>query len=226
MGGLLDSLFPKHKNQSNDELIVECKTLLKRHQKKIDLIAKKADISKKNSKIAVKRGERARAQAYLTKYKLYMQQITKTQHVDMRLEDLKFSLEMGDDFEQAAGLIEDMGTALENIVQKIGPMKIDRLMAQIEMNQEKLGSAMEILGADPEIDYDFDLNAEYEALEEEVLAEEGGTLPETPKEDFHYIPESELEGEVSEDMETIETMSKEDLKKAIEEEKEALKKGI
>jgi len=223
MGGLLESLFPKYKSQSNDELLVECKVLLQRHQKKIDMLAKKADISKKNSKIAVKRGERARAQAYLTKYKLYMQQITKTQHVDMRLEDLKFSLEMGDDFEKAAGLIEDMGVALENIVKKIGPMKIDKLMAQIEMNQEKLGSAMEILGADPEIDYDFDLNAEYEQLEEEVLAEEGGTLPETPEDGLDYIPESEVEEEISEE---VETMSKEELKQAIEREKEELKKGI
>lgn len=223
MGGLLESLFPKYKSQSNDELLVECKVLLKRHQKKIDMLAKKADISKKNSKIAVKRGERARAQAYLTKYKLYMQQITKTQHVDMRLEDLKFSLEMGDDFEKAAGLIEDMGVALENIVKKIGPMKIDKLMAQIEMNQEKLGSAMEILGADPEIDYDFDLNAEYEQLEEEVLAEEGGTLPETPEDGLEYIPESEVEEEIAEE---VETMSKEELKQAIEREKEELKKGI
>ena len=223
MGGLLESLFPKYDSKSNDELIVECKTLLNRHQKKIDMLAKKADISKKNSKIAVKRGERARAQAYLTKHKLYMQQITKTQKVDMRLENLKFSLEMGDDFEKAANLIEDMGVALENIVERIGPMKIDKLMAQIEMNQEKLGSAMEILGADPELDYDFDLNAEYEALEEEVLAEEGGALPETPEDELDYIPESEIGEEVSEE---IETMSKDELKKAIEREKEELKKGI
>jgi hypothetical protein len=96
-------------------------------------------------------------------------------------------------------------------------------MAQIEMNQEKLGSAMEILGADPEIDYDFDLNAEYEQLEEEVLAEEGGTLPETPEDGLEYIPESEVEEEIAEE---VETMSKEELKQAIEREKEELKKGI
>ena len=209
--GLKKKLFPrKGKNTQKDRLITKSKM----HIRKLALInknySKRADISRKNAKIALKRGEKQRAKNYLIQYKQYQQKVDRSNNIRVKIERQIEAIEEGQIIQQTGDLMGGIRDELRDIAIQASPTKIAEIAEDSEAYVSEIEESAEILGGDLEIDLGIDVNDELNLLETEMLLETSGTMPEVPADDLEYLPEIDIESRDSE------VMSKEKLQDEIE----------
>ncbi|MFX1345463.1 MAG: Snf7 family protein [Promethearchaeota archaeon] len=206
--GLKKKLFPR-KGKEKDDLISKAKS----HIHRLNLInrnyAKRAEISRKNAKIALKRGEKDRAKNYLIQYKSYNAKVDRTNNIRGKIERQIQAIEEGQLISATGDIFSGIRDELEYIATKASPAKVAEIAEDSEAYVAEIEEAADILAGDPEIDLAIDVSEELNQLETEMLLDQGGVMPETPSDDLQYIPEYEVE-------EHEEVKSKEKLNKEIE----------
>ncbi len=212
--GLKKKLFPR-KGKEKDDLISKAKG----HIHRLNLInrnySKRAEISRKNAKIALKRGEKDRAKNYLIQYKSYNTKVDRTSNIRGKIERQIQAIEEGQLISATGDIFSGIRDELEYIATKASPAKVAEIAEDSEAYVAEIEEAADILAGDPEIDLAIDVTEELNQLETEMLLDQGGTMPETPSDDLQYIPEYEIE-------ELDEVKSKEKLNKEIEKLKKEL----
>lgn len=206
--GLKKKLFPR-KGKEKDDLVSKAKS----HIHRLNLInrnySKRAEISRKNAKIALKRGEKDRAKNYLIQYKSYNIKVDRTSNIRGKIERQIQAIEEGQLISATGDIFSGIRDELEYIATKASPAKVAEIAEDSEAYVAEIEEAADILAGDPEIDLAIDVTEELNQLETEMLLDQGGTMPETPSDDLQYIPEYEIE-------ELDEVKSKEKLNKEIE----------
>ncbi len=206
--GLKKKLFPR-KGKEKDDLVSKAKS----HIHRLNLInrnySKRAEISRKNAKIALKRGEKDRAKNYLIQYKSYNIKVDRTSNIRLKIERQIQAIEEGQLISATGEIFSGIRDELEYIATKASPAKVAEIAEDSEAYVAEIEEAADILAGDPEIDLAIDVTEELNQLETEMLLDQGGTMPETPSDELQYIPEYEIE-------ELEEVKSKEKLNKEIE----------
>jgi len=206
--GLKKKLFPR-KGKEKDDLVSKAKS----HIHRLNLInrnySKRAEISRKNAKIALKRGEKDRAKNYLIQYKSYNIKVDRTSNIRLKIERQIQAIEEGQLISATGDIFSGIRDELEYIATKASPAKVAEIAEDSEAYVAEIEEAADILAGDPEIDLAIDVTEELNQLETEMLLDQGGTMPETPSDELQYIPEYEIE-------ELEEVKSKEKLNKEIE----------
>jgi hypothetical protein len=213
--GLRDKLFPKSNKKSKDEIITKAKRHIKLLSMRQKNYQKKAEISRKNAKIAMKRGEKNRAKMYLVNYKQYQAKVDRTNNLRLKIESKIGALEEGELIGETGELMGGMRDHLKDTAQKVSPEKIAKISGETEYYEEQIREAGEILGEDPLMDAEYDVDAELEKLEAEVTLEGSGEMPEAPGGDLEYISES-----------TVDDVSEVDDKDKVKEEIKKLKEEL
>ena len=212
--GLKKKLFPR-KGKEKDDLVSKAKS----HIHRLNLInrnySKRAEISRKNAKIALKRGEKDRAKNYLIQYKSYNAKVDRTSNIRGKIERQIQAIEEGQLISATGDIFSGIRDELEYIATKASPAKVAEIAEDSEAYVAEIEEAADILAGDPEIDLGIDVTEELNQLETEMLLDQGGTMPETPSDDLQYIAEYEIE-------ELEEVKSKEKLNK----EREKLRKEL
>jgi hypothetical protein len=207
--GLKKKLFPR-KGKEKDDLVAKAKG----HIHKLNVMNKnftrRAEISRKNAKIALKRGEKGRAKSFLVQYKAYNTKVDRSNNIRLKIERQIQAIEEGMLISQTGDVMGGIRDELEFIATKASPTKVAEIAEDSEAYVSEIEEAAEILAGDPEIDLAIDVTDELNQLETEMLLDQGGTMPEIPSDDLQYIPEyDELEEE-------SEVKSKEKLKDEID----------
>jgi hypothetical protein len=189
---LKKKLFPR-KGKEKDDLISKAKS----HIQRLNLINKnysrRAEISRKNAKIALKRGEKDRAKNFLIQYKSYNAKVDRTNNIRAKIERQIGAIEEGQLISQTGDIFSGIRDELEYIATKASPAKVAEIAEDSEAYVAEIEEAADILAGDPEIDLAIDVTDELNQLETEMLLEQGGTMPEIPADDLQYIPEYEDE---------------------------------
>ena len=171
---------------------------------------KRAEISRKNAKIALKRGEKDRAKTYLVQYKAYQAKVDRSNNIRLKIERQIQAIEEGMLISQTGDVMGGIRDELEYIATKASPVKVAEIAEDSEAYVSEIEEAADILAGDPEIDLAIDVTDELNQLETEILLDQGGAMPEIPSDDLQYIPEfDELEEEA-------EVKSKDQLKDEID----------
>ncbi len=195
--GLKKKLFPR-KSKEKEDLVLKAKG----HIHKLNVMNKgynkRAEISRKNAKIALKRGEKDRAKSYLVQYKSYQAKVDRSNNIRLKIERQIQAIEEGMVISQTGDVMGGIRDELEYIATKASPTKVAEIAEDSEQYVAEIEEAADILGGDPEIDLAIDVTDELNQLETEMLLEQGGTMPETPADDLQYIPEYDLEEEEAE----------------------------
>ncbi|MFW9999910.1 MAG: Snf7 family protein [Candidatus Hodarchaeota archaeon] len=207
--GLKKKLFPR-KGKEKDDLVAKAKG----HIHKLNMMnknyTKRAEISRKNAKIALKRGEKDRAKNYLVQYKAYQAKVDRSNNIRLKIERQIQAIEEGMLISQTGDVMGGIRDELEYIATKASPTKVAEIAEDSEAYVAEIEEAADILAGDPEIDFAIDVTDELNQLETEMLLDQGGAMPEIPSDDLQYIPEfDELEEEA-------EVKSKDQLKDEIE----------
>ena len=192
---LKKKLFPR-KGKEKDELIIKAKS----HIRKIALANrtynKRAEIARKNAKIAIKRGERTRAKNYLIQHKQYQLKVDRANNIRSRIERQLEAVEEGKMISMTGDLMGGIRDELKGIATKVAPEKIAEIAEDSELYVSEIEESAEILAGDPEIDLAIDVTDELNQLETEMLLEQGGAMPEVPADDLQYLSEfDEMEEE-------------------------------
>ena len=207
--GLKKKLFPR-KSKEKDDLVAKAKG----HIHKLNMMnknySKRAEISRKNAKIALKRGEKDRAKTYLVQYKAYQTKVDRSNNIRLKIERQIQAIEEGMLISQTGDVMGGIRDELEYIATKASPTKVAEIAEDSEAYVAEIEEAADILAGDPEIDLAIDVTEELNQLETEMLLEQGGAMPEIPADDLKYIPEYDLEEEEAE------VKSKDQLKDEIE----------
>ena len=186
--GLKKKLFPR-KGKEKDDLISKAKG----HIHRLNVInrnySKRAEISRKNAKIALKRGEKGRAKNYLIQYKSYNAKVDRTSNIRAKIERQIQAIEEGQLISQTGDIFSGIRDELEYIATKASPAKVAEIAEDSEAYVAEIEEAADILAGDPEIDLAIDVTDELNQLETEMLLDQGGTMPVTPSDDLQYIPE-------------------------------------
>ncbi|MFX1478889.1 MAG: Snf7 family protein [Promethearchaeota archaeon] len=189
---LKKKLFPR-KGKEKDDLISKAKS----HIQRLNLINKnysrRAEISRKNAKIALKRGEKDRAKNFLIQYKSYNAKVDRTNNIRAKIERQIGAIEEGQLISQTGDIFSGIRDELEYIATKASPARVAEIAEDSEAYVAEIEEAADILAGDPEIDLAIDVTDELNQLETEMLLEQGGTMPEIPADDLQYIPEYEDE---------------------------------
>ena len=206
--GLKKKLFPR-KGKEKDDLVSKAKS----HIHRLNLInrnyTKRAEISRKNAKIALKRGEKDRAKNYLIQYKSYNAKVDRTNNIRAKIERQIQAIEEGQLISQTGDIFSGIRDELEYIATKASPARVAEIAEDSEAYVAEIEEAADILAGDPEIDLAIDVTDELNQLETEILLDQGGTMPEIPSDDLQYIPEYE-------ELEDTELKSKEKLQDEID----------
>ena len=186
--GLKKKLFPR-KSKEKINLVTKAKG----HIHKLNMMNKnynrRAEISRKNAKIALKRGEKGRAKSYLVQYKSYQAKVDRSNNIRLKIERQIQAIEEGTLISQTGDVMGGIRDELEYIATKASPTKVAEIAEDSEAYVSEIEEAAEILGGDPEIDLAIDVTDELNQLETEMLLDQGGTMPEIPSDDLQYIPE-------------------------------------
>jgi hypothetical protein len=208
--GLKKKLFPR-KGKEKDDLVAKAKG----HIHKLNMMNKnytrRADISRKNAKIALKRGEKDRAKNFLIQYKSYNAKVDRSNNIRSKIERQIQAIEEGQLISSTGDIFSGIRDELEYIATKASPAKVAEIAEDSEGYVAEIEEAADILAGDPEIDLAIDVTDELNQLETEMLLEQGGTMPTTPSDDLQYIPEYDEEFE-----EEIGVKSKEKLQDEID----------
>ena len=188
---LKKKLFPK-KGEEMDKTI----TTAKSHIQRLSLInrsySKKADISRKNAKIALKRGEKDRAKNYLIQYKQYSMKVDRANNMRLKIERQLDAIEEGKIILSTGNTMGAIRDELKDIAIKASPAKIAEISEEADAYVSEIEESAEIMGGDLEIDLGIDVTAELNQLETEMLLEQGGQMPDVPEGDLEYIPDEEI----------------------------------
>ncbi|MFX1455552.1 MAG: Snf7 family protein [Promethearchaeota archaeon] len=186
--GIKKKLFPR-KGKEKDDLVSKAKS----HIHRLNLINKnysrRAEISRKNAKIALKRGEKDRAKNYLIQYKSYTAKVDRTSNIRSKIERQIQAIEEGQLISQTGDIFSGIRDELEYIATKASPAIVAEIAEDSEAYVAEIEEAADILAGDPEIDLAIDVTEELNQLETEMLLDQGGSMPETPSDDLQYIPE-------------------------------------
>ncbi|MFX1256575.1 MAG: Snf7 family protein [Promethearchaeota archaeon] len=204
-------LFPRKGGKEQDKLI----TQVKRYTRQLGLRAKshqkRAEISRKNAKIALQRGEKERAKNYLIQYKNYQAKVDRSNNIRSKFDRQIEALEEGTEIAQSGDFLRKMRDELKSIAMKASPEKIAVVSEDTEMYVAEIEEAGDILAGDPEIDLGIDVTSELNQLETEMLLDASGAMPNVPSGDLpSYISEVDL------DLEDQELKSKAKLEEEIE----------
>ncbi len=188
---LKKKLFPK-KGEEMDKTI----TTAKSHIQRLSLInrsySKKANISRKNAKIALKRGEKDRAKNYLIQYKQYSMKVDRANNMRIKIERQLDAIEEGKLILSTGNTMGAIRDELKDIAIKAAPAKIAEISEEADAYVSEIEESAEIMGGDLEIDLGIDVTAELNQLETEMLLEQGGQMPDIPEGDLEYIPDEEI----------------------------------
>ena len=192
--GLKKKLFPRKSKEKND-LVAKAKA----HIHKLNLMnrnySKRAEISRKNAKIALKRGEKDRAKNYLIQYKSYNTKVDRSNNIRAKIERQIQAIEEGQLISSTGDIFGGIRDELEYIATKASPAKVAEIAEDSEAYVAEIEEAADILAGDPEIDLAIDVSDELNQLETEMLLEQGGAMPEVPSDELQYIPDYEIEEE-------------------------------
>ena len=159
---------------------------------------KRSEVSRKNAKIALQRGEKARAKNYLIQYKQYSAKIDRINNMRSKIERSLEAVEEGTFIAQTGGIMGGIRDELKDIVVKAAPERVAEIAEDTEQYVAEIEEAAEILAGDPEIDLGLDVTDELNQLETEMLLETSGAMPEVPGGELQYISEyEELDAEPS-----------------------------
>ena len=186
--GLKKKLFPR-KGKEKDDLVSKAKSHIHRMNVINRNFNKRAEISRKNAKIALKRGEKDRAKNFLIQYKSYNTKVDRTNNIRAKIERQIQAIEEGQLISQTGNLFSGIRDELEYIATKASPAKVAEIAEDSEAYVAEIEEAADILAGDPEIDLAIDVSEELDQLETEMLLDQGGTMPDTPSDDLQYIPE-------------------------------------
>ena len=171
-------------------------TTAKSHIQRLSLInrsySKKADISRKNAKIALKRGEKDRAKNYLIQYKQYSMKVDRANNMRLKIERQLDAIEEGKIILSTGNTMGAIRDELKDIAVKASPAKIAEISEEADAYVSEIEESAEIMGGDLEIDLGIDVTAELNQLETEMLLEQGGQMPDIPEGDLEYIPDEEI----------------------------------
>jgi len=175
-------------------------TTAKSHIQRLSLInrsySKKADISRKNAKIALKRGEKDRAKNFLIQYRQYSMKVDRANNMRIKIERQIDAIQEGKIILSTGNLMGGIRDELKEIAIKASPAKIAEISEEADAYVSEIEESAEIMGGDLEIDLGIDVTSELNQLETEMLLEQGGEMPSIPEGDLEYIIE---EGESLED---------------------------
>jgi len=211
MGKLGKKLFPR-KGGSQDKLV----TTVKRYTRQLGIRAKahqkRSEIARQNAKIALQRGEKARAKNYLIQYKNYQAKVDRATNIRAKFERQIEAIEEGSAIAQSGNFMAQMRDELKSIATKASPVKIAEVAEDSEMYVSEIEEAGDILAGDPEIDLGIDVTSELNQLETELLLDASGSMPMVPTggEMPQYISDLDL------DLEADEATSKAKLEAEIE----------
>ncbi|MFX0145794.1 MAG: Snf7 family protein, partial [Candidatus Hodarchaeota archaeon] len=166
--GLKKKLFPR-KSKEKDDLVAKAKG----HIHKLNMMNKnynkRAEISRKNAKIALKRGEKDRAKSYLVQYKAYQAKVDRSNNIRLKIERQIQAIEEGMLISQTGDVMGGIRDELEYIATKASPTKVAEIAEDSEAYVSEIEEAAEILAGDPEIDLAIDVTEELNQLETEML---------------------------------------------------------
>ncbi|MHA1457303.1 MAG: hypothetical protein ACTSR5_15215, partial [Promethearchaeota archaeon] len=86
--------------------------------------SKRSEIARKNAKIALKRGERARAKNYLIQFKQYQQKVDRANNIRAKIERSLEAVEEGKMISMTGDLMGGIRDELQVISTKVAPEKI------------------------------------------------------------------------------------------------------
>jgi len=192
---LKKKLFPR-KAKEKDELIIKAKSHIRKIALANNSFNKRAEIARKNAKIAIKRGERNRAKNYLIQHKQYQMKVDRGNNIRAKIERSLYAIEEGKMISTTGDLMGGIRDELQGIATKVAPEKIAEIAEDSELYVSEIEESAEILAGDPEIDLAIDVTDELNQLETEMLLEQGGQMPEVPVDDLQYLSEfDEMEEE-------------------------------
>lgn len=190
--GLKKKLFPR-KGKEKEELVVKAKAHIRKIALANKTYNKRAEIARKNAKIALKRGERTRAKNFLIQHKQYQMKVDRANNIRTKIERQIEAIEEGQMISMTGDLMGGIRDELETIATKASPTKIAEIAEDSEAYVSEIEESAEILAGDPEIDLAIDVTDELNQLETEMLLEQGGQMPEVPADDLQYISEFDFE---------------------------------
>ncbi|MBD3195569.1 MAG: hypothetical protein GF317_10965 [Candidatus Lokiarchaeota archaeon] len=179
--------------------------------------SKRAEISRQNAKIALKRGEKVRAKNYLIQYKNYQAKVDRANNIRTKIERQIQAIEEGQLISETGNLMGGMRDELKEIATEASPTRAAEIAEDSELYVTEIEESADILAGDPEIDLAIDVTEELDQLETEMLLEQGGEMPKTPTDELQYIPEYDFEEEIRPEA---------DSKEKLEEEIEKLRKEL
>jgi len=190
--GIKKKLFPR-KGQEKEELVMKAKAHIRKMALANKTYSKRSEIARKNAKIALKRGERARAKNYLIQFKQYQQKVDRANNIRAKIERSLEAVEEGKMISMTGDLMGGIRDELQVISTKVSPEKIAIIAEDSEAYVAEIEESAEILAGDPEIDLAIDVTDELNQLETEMLLDQGGQIPDVPADDLQYISEFELD---------------------------------
>ncbi|MHA1461188.1 MAG: Snf7 family protein [Promethearchaeota archaeon] len=192
---LKGKLFPR-KGKEKDELVIKSKAHIRKIALANKTYNKRAEIARKNAKIAIKRGERNRAKNYLIQHKQYQMKVDRANNIRAKIERQIEAIEEGQMISMTGDLMGGIRDELKVIASSAAPEKVAEIAEDSESYVAEIEESAEILAGDPEIDLAIDVTDELNQLETEMLLEQGGQMPEVPDDELAYISEfDEIEEE-------------------------------
>lgn len=198
MGKLGKKLFPR-RAEEKDRLVTQVKRYTRQLGIRSKNYQKRAEVSRKNAKIALQRGERERAKSYLVQYKQYQMKVDRTNNIRAKFDRQIEALEEGAAIAQSGSFMAKMRDELKEIATKASPEAIAEISEDSEMYVAEIEEAGDILAGDLEIDLGIDVSDMLDQLETEMLLDASGSMPSVPEGDLpEYISDIELESEEEE----------------------------
>ena len=198
MAKLGKKLFPR-KAQEKDKLVTQVKRYTRQLGIRSKNYQKRAEVSRKNAKIALQRGEKERAKSFLVQYKQYQMKVDRTNNIRAKFDRQIEALEEGAAIAQSGNFMAKMRDELKTIATKASPEAIAEVAEDSEMYVSEIEEAGDILAGDLEIDLGIDVSDMLDQLETEMLLDASGSMPAVPEGDFpEYISDIELESEEEE----------------------------
>jgi len=192
---LKKKLFPR-KAKEKTELVIKAKAHIRKIALSNKTYNKRAEIARKNAKIAIKRGERTRAKNYLIQHKQYQMKVDRQNNIRSKIERQIEAISEGRMISMTGDLMGGIRDELKGIATTVSPEKIAEIAEDSELYVSEIEESAEILAGDPEIDLAIDITDELNQLETEMLLEQGGQMPEVPDDGLAYISEfDEIEEE-------------------------------
>jgi len=173
--GIKKKLFPR-KGQEKEELVMKAKAHIRKMALANKTYSKRSEIARKNAKIALKRGERARAKNYLIQFKQYQQKVDRANNIRAKIERSLEAVEEGKMISMTGDLMGGIRDELQVISTKVAPEKIAIIAEDSEAYVAEIEESAEILAGDPEIDLAIDVTDELNQLETEMLLDQGGQI--------------------------------------------------